>query len=717
MKETHDTLAQELEALKAGHARALESQAQESSSSLTRQLEALKSQHAQIIELNTRERISEREQLLATHAAELEALRASLTVLPPALGYSTMSSIQTKPVDPAELRSPRREAFIIPQDREPATPRIHSNRASKAKDVPIIAEDDTRQSPSAVVRSETPDSQQPFKEITTNTNARSSRKPATATSHQSSQTTLTAEGLDQLLKPKHQFSAVISASQGGKTSTPFEEGNMATPSTVRRRTSSDSFESMAHVKPHVTEPSIVITPEPVTARRPGSSASARSWAQTRPPLPHNHREAIEAARSNSSHGGTGTMAPPLLPASAYRPSSSRPQTPSNRPPPSPASLARMTPTPRAGKTPGYADVHSPTKMPMMRSRQSSISSFASEIDTRFNIHNGMGPTGFGPSTDPRMIQAVTQTMIGEYLWKYTRKTGRGEMSENRHRRFFWVHPYTRALYWSEGDPGAANRGEMKAKSVPIEAVRVVADDNPMPPGLHRKSLVVISPGRTIKFTCTTGQRHETWFNALSYLLLRSGNENNQDTEEVAGSMSQEEADEFNPSLHRPSTNSQRPRPPPSLSSYNSRTTRNESPGLDPSTTIPTLTPTHEKEASRNGTFGRLSGYWKSGSLGRNTFSSLRSRSYQPYDSAIYEASEVADSAEDLRQIIEQQDREADRLENVRACCDGKHDVGTLSYTSKRGRLPNFQAAPYTHTHTHPRPSGSQSALETTRPRA
>lgn len=666
MKETHDALAQEIEALKAGHARALESQAQESSSSLAHQLEALKAQHAQIIESNSRERISEREQLLATHAAELEALRASLAVLPPALEYSTMSSIQTKPVDLAELRSPRREAFIIPQDQEPVTPRTHSNRASKTKDIPIIAEDDTRQSPSALVRSETPDSQQPFKEITTNTDARSSRKPVTAVSHQSSQTTLTAEGLDQLLKPKHQIFA-------GKTGTPFDESNLATPSTVRRHTSSDSFDSMAHAKPHGTEPSIVITPEPANARRPGSSASARSWAQTRPPLPPlppNHREAIEAARSNSSHGGNGTMAPPFLPASAYRPSSSRPQTPSNRPPPSPASLARMTPTPRAGRTPGYADVHSPTKMPM-RSRQSSISSFASEIDTRFNIHNGMGPTGFGPSTDPRMIQAVTQTMIGEYLWKYTRKTGRGEMSENRHRRFFWVHPYTRALYWSEGDPAAANRGEMKAKSVAIEAVRVVADDNPMPPGLHRKSLVVISPGRTIKFTCTTGQRHETWFNALSYLLLRSGNENAQDAEEVAANMSQEETDEFNPSLHRPSTNSQRPRPPPSLSSYNSRTTRNESPSMDPSTIIPTLTPTHEKDASRNGTFGRLSGYWKSGSLGRNTFSSLRSRSYQPYDSAIYEASEVADSAEDLRQIIEQQDREADRLENVRACCDGK----------------------------------------------
>lgn len=37
---------------------------------------------------------------------------------------------------------------------------------------------------------------------------------------------------------------------------------------------------------------------------------------------------------------------------------------------------------------------------------------------------------------------------------------------------------------------------------------------------------------------------------------------------------------------------------------------------------------------------------------------------------------------------------------------GKHDVGTLHYRSKRGRLPNFQA--HTHTHSHAGPSGSQS---------
>lgn len=294
---------------------------------------------------------------------------------------------------------------------------------------------------------------------------------------------------------------------------------------------------------------------------------------------------------------------------------------------------------------------------------------------------GMDPTGFGPNTDPRMIQAITQTMIGEYLWKYTRKTGRGEMSEKRHRRYFWVHPYTRALHWSDDDPSRSGRVEVKSKSVPIEAVRVVTDDNPMPPGLHRKSLIVVAPGRTIKFTCTTGQRHETWFNALSYLLLRT-NEGQAEADELATGITSEDVDEFNPQFGQRPTNGTRPRAPPSLSSYNSRTTHNESPGPD-AMEIPTLTPSGS-QARRSTTpqqrpsmAGRISGYWKSsGPKLSGTFNSFRGRAPSAQNTSIYEASEVHDSAEDLREMIERQDRESDRLENVRACCDGKATLQT-----------------------------------------
>jgi len=55
-------------------------------------------------------------------------------------------------------------------------------------------------------------------------------------------------------------------------------------------------------------------------------------------------------------------------------------------------------------------------------------------------------------------------MIGEFMWKYTRRAlGKG-VGERRHKRFFWVHPYTKTLYWSSADPGSSNVSESSAKS-------------------------------------------------------------------------------------------------------------------------------------------------------------------------------------------------------------------------------------------------------------
>ncbi|KAF9872198.1 Ami1 nuclear positioning protein [Colletotrichum karsti] len=610
---------------------------------------------------------------------QVEPVQASETMVPkPNFAFSNIESIETHPISP---RSPKRDGFIIPTDMEspfdetdrPRTPKkaligsVFGRGKNKAPDSPVIAEDETRQSPSEVRQSETPESQRPFKEISTNANGRPVRKATSQTTDMGAQTSLTAEAIDEMLLAKEKPVESLDKSIIG---TPSTSG------TVRiRRPSHDSLSSVS------TEQKMDLA-----NRRPGSSSSSRALNQPLPPLPSNHKEAIEAARTGSSQGSSSVMGPPLWPASAMR--HQRPHTPNGGRPQSPLSIAtKHSATPRmarAGPSYGTADVQSvqsPTKLSTM-SRQSSVSSFVSEIDHRFNPRNelgGMDPSGFGANTDPRMIQAITQTMIGEYLWKYTRKAGRGEISDYRHRRYFWVHPYTRTLYWGDRDPASAGRSELRGKSVPIEAVRVVTDDNPMPPGLHRKSLIVISPGRTIKFTCTTGQRHETWFNALSYLLLRTADEGQSDVEEMAGNITQADVDEFNPQFGRRTNSTARPRPPPSLSSYNSRTTRNQSPAIDMSMNVPTLTP-NKGQAQRPsiGTLGRISGYF-------NTFSSLRSRSGVAPNSSIYEASEVHDSAEDVREIIEKQDREADRLENVRACCDGKHDVGTLHHHSKRAR--------------------------------
>lgn len=473
-------------------------------------------------------------------------------------------------------------------------------------------------------------------------------------------------------------------------------------------------------------------------KRPVSATSMRSRAQY-PPLPPDHQEAIAAAAAQKAPpessvtptASTTSMGPPLAPASAYpsraaRSRSSRPQTPSQQGMPSPSS--RGGTTPRAGR---YSTARSQV------SRRSSFSSFASELDERFNIRTDAGmpmpmPQGLQAGTDPRMIQAITQTMIGEMMWKYTRKAGRGEMSSTRHRRFFWVHPYTRTLYWSDRDPASANRAELKSKSVAIEAVRVVTDDNPMPPGLHRKSLIIITPGRSVKFTAQTSQRHETWFNALSYLLLRTGPDGANNNANInPGDLSDADVAEFNPGSH----NKRSSRSRVSLASFRSSATQNTHDHNRLSTRIPTSAasggitqsqgqqtePSPQKESvrsrisrslSRNrgirsrrdsvipnnpnnnnttnpttvynnqdnqgSVSSRISSYWHKPAA--SVRSSMRSRSSlredRPPEPGVLEGGRsvvggrMGDSAEDLRKVIETQEQ-GGRLENVRACCDGE----------------------------------------------
>jgi len=131
---------------------------------------------------------------------------------------------------------------------------------------------------------------------------------------------------------------------------------------------------------------------------------------------------------------------------------------------------------------------------------------------------GSNPTP--TTTDPNAIHAITQTMIGEFLFKYTTKTLTRGFSEKRHRRFFWVHPYTKTLYWSTSDPGAHGANQSTAKSVLIESVRTIDDNNVAPSGLASHSLVIQTPNREMKITAPSKERHELWFSAINYLLTR-----------------------------------------------------------------------------------------------------------------------------------------------------------------------------------------------------
>ena len=554
---------------------------------------------------------------------------------------------------------------------------------------PVIAEDETSQDFAPLPVSTNEHGKTPFREVTANATQRQPTMEKDLRSvyqtapidmaDQSSQTLLSSEQIDRMLKQKEKVPP-IETQKTAATSImkPLSDIGAISPPLQNSRLQ-DSVGS-SRVK-SLMESNREAAPLVKTPKRPISTSSIRSRTGQYPPLPADHQQAIAAAAQRAPSTEPGQMGPPTAPASAYRPTGSmRPRTPSRTRTPSEQREVRSPSTTiasRTGTTPRARYSAARSQM----SRRSSVSSFASELDERFNIRlDGMPmPQGLESGTDPRMIQAITQTMIGEFLWKYTRKAGRGEMSNNRHRRFFWVHPYTRTLYWSDHDPSTAGRAELKAKSVAIEAVRVVTDDNPMPPGLHRKSLVIITPGRSVKFTATTGQRHETWFNALSYLLLRTG----PDGSTIAnGDLTAEDVAEFNPTYGNRSARGSRL----SLSSFKSQKSANQRTRsqlsqrqsvAQPQTAQSTVASRSSQGPSRThgSVASRISEYWRPVAASqRGSVSSRRSGSRQGRDGVGSVAGSVGDSAEDLRSAIERGER-GGALENVRSCCDGEFSRG------------------------------------------
>lgn len=584
-----------------------------------------------------------------------------------------------------------------------------------------IAEDETRQEAAANSRPGTSDSKHPLREVPSSSitrNMQQSNAKLSPVVDRGVQTLSFSDLLDTVAKKPSIPSLRPLADIGAASPALGEAGKGKAPEQYYKDSLGKSF------------------------KRPVSATNMRARATPHPPLPPDHQETIAAATQKAPSESsvtptipTTSMGPPIAPASAYpsraaaRSRSSRPQTPSQQGMPSPSS--RGGTTPRAGR-------YSTTRNQV--SRRSSFSSFASELDERFNIRTDSGmpmPQGLQPGTDPRMIQAITQTMIGEMMWKYTRKAGRGEMSSTRHRRFFWVHPYTRTLYWSDRDPASANRAELKSKSVAIEAVRVVTDDNPMPPGLHRKSLIIITPGRSVKFTAQTSQRHETWFNALSYLLLRTGTDG-ANAVNNPGDLSDSDVAEFNPgSYNKRSSRSrvslasfrssasqnrqdssrlstriptgaasggntqsqgQQTEPPPNKESVRSRISRslsrNRGTRSRRDSSIPNNVsnnanaPTVYKHQDNQGSVSsRISSYWQKPAA--SVRSSIRSRSSLREDGPSEQggleagrdvlARRMGDSADDLRKVIETQEQ-GGRLVNVRACCDGTSDAPVSLYS-------------------------------------
>ncbi|RIB13610.1 hypothetical protein C2G38_2197346 [Gigaspora rosea] len=286
---------------------------------------------------------------------------------------------------------------------------------------------------------------------------------------------------------------------------------------------------------------------------------------------------------------------------------------------------------------------------------SSVSSNSSSIDPASHQSDSSYTEPSGPipgrsGADPHIIQAITQTMIGEYLWKYTRRNFGSGISEKRHKRFFWVHPYTKTLYWSNKDPGTYEPVDPKSKSgmsyfAYIESVRQVVDHNPSPPGLHHMSLVIKTPERELKFTAPSKERHEYWYQALTYLLLRP--------------------DEVGQFSGRPGKIAS----DPWENQQNIRDMQNTSPNGS-------LRGNNLREIKKKSSFSKLQSMFRR----QDTLSPSSPLSTEFTDGQL------------VVQGHSHNDLDNNEVENVRQCCDGQHDISRLE------RAHNNRGHHYNNTH-------------------
>ncbi|TQS37903.1 hypothetical protein Golomagni_01607 [Golovinomyces magnicellulatus] len=129
-----------------------------------------------------------------------------------------------------------------------------------------------------------------------------------------------------------------------------------------------------------------------------------------------------------------------------------------------------------------------------------------------------------------VISAIAQSMIGEWVFKYTRQRKPASATDSyrsleisnkvRHRRWIWLAPYERAVMWSSKEP--TSRSALMGKSgrkLVIQSVLDVKDENPPPKGINlfHRSILIHSSSRAFRFTAVTKESHNNWLKALTFL--------------------------------------------------------------------------------------------------------------------------------------------------------------------------------------------------------
>ncbi|KAI1336739.1 hypothetical protein F5Y15DRAFT_193283 [Xylariaceae sp. FL0016] len=274
--------------------------------------------------------------------------------------------------------------------------------------------------------------------------------------------------------------------------------------------------------PDILEPPFPI-PTRASSRRPPFMSSAPSDGQRSPTRGGGgwHRRGMKGSiyRNNSVRKSRSAAA--LSRNHRYRRQGSR------SPPP-------MSPSEEAPESPGLPplpsnDITTPRgrefSAPRYRGHRSQPST-----NTANTENTNMGSVNSSQQASG-VVDAIAQTMVGEWMFKYVRRrksfgmaeaNARGdETSNDRHKRWVWLAPYERSILWSSKQPasGSALMGK-SGRKLTIQSVLDVKDDNPAPKGttqIFNRSILILTPQRALKFTATSAERHYLWLMALSFL--------------------------------------------------------------------------------------------------------------------------------------------------------------------------------------------------------
>ncbi|KAJ4306143.1 hypothetical protein N0V88_000939 [Collariella sp. IMI 366227] len=264
-------------------------------------------------------------------------------------------------------------------------------------------------------------------------------------------------------------------------------------------------------------------PTRASSRKPGTSSTAPSEGRT---SPSRGSEAWPRRGSNRSHYRANSIR--KVRSAAVMPRNQRSRRRGSRSPPPFSPTALVPESPRLPPLPNNDITRPRTRDGYMQSRFKMHGSQPSTT-TANTVESAPGSQG-GPNQTPTVVDAIAQTMVGEWMFKYVRrrksfgvadKQGGDDNSNDRHKRWVWLAPYDRSILWSSKQPasGSALLGK-SGRKLTIQSVLDVKDDNPPPKGttqVFNRSILILTPQRALKFTASNAERHYVWLTSLSFL--------------------------------------------------------------------------------------------------------------------------------------------------------------------------------------------------------